>query len=108
MPYVLLTIAIGSEIIATTLLKYSEGFTKFWPTVASMSVYFICYFTFSKALNGLNLGVAYAIWSGVGLVATAVISAMVFSQKLTTAGVIGIIFIVIGCVILNLYGSAGH
>ena len=105
MPYILLAIAIASEIIATTLLKYSEGFTKLWPTLASMAMYFICYFTFSKALNGLNLGVAYAIWCGVGLVATAIISAMVFSQKLTPAGVIGIIFIIIGCVILNLYGA---
>ena len=108
MPYLLLAIAIGAEIIATTLLKYSEGFTKLWPTLASMGMYFICYFTFSKALNDLNRGVAYAIWSGVGLVATAVISAMVFSQKLTTAGIVGIVLIVIGCVILNLYGSAGH
>ena len=105
MPYILLAIAIASEIIATTLLKYSEGFTKLWPTLASMGMYFICYFTFSKALNGMNLGVAYAIWCGVGLVATAIISAMVFSQKLTSAGVIGIVFIIIGCVILNLYGA---
>ena len=105
MPYVLLAIAIATEIIATTLLKYSEGFTKLWPTVASMSMYFICYFTFSKALNNLNLGVAYAIWCGIGLVATAIISAMVFSQKLTPAGVFGIILIVVGCVILNLYGA---
>ena len=108
MPYILLAVAIASEILATTLLKYSEGFTKFWPTVASISVYFICYFTFSKALNGLNLGVAYAIWCGVGLVATALISALVFSQKLTPAGIFGIVLIVIGCVILNLYGSAGN
>lgn len=108
MPYLLLAIAIGSEIVATTLLKYSEGFTKFWPTVGSMAVYFICYFTFSKALTGLNLGVAYATWCGVGLVATAVISALFFSQKLTTAGVIGIGLIIIGCIILNLYGSASH
>lgn len=108
MSYLLLAVAIGCEIVATTLLKYSEGFTKLWPTVASLFVYFICYFAFSKALNGLNLGVAYAIWCGVGIVVTAVISALVFSEKLTTAGIIGVGLIVVGCVILNLYGSASQ
>lgn len=106
MYYLFLTLAIVLELIATTLLKYTEGFTKPGYTVSCMIMYFLCYFTFSKAINGINLGIAYATWCGVGIVVTAVLSAVLFDQGLSLLGVLGIVLIIAGCVILNLFGSA--
>ena len=100
MEYVLLGIAIALELIATTLLKFSNGFTKLLPTVAC-----ICFFCFSKSLNKINLGIAYALWSGIGIVATAIISSIVFKQETSPLGILGIVLIISGCIILNLFGS---
>ena len=83
MPYIQLAAAIVLELCGTTFLKMSEGFTKLGPSVLCMVLYFFCFFIFSKALVHLNLGVAYATWSGVGLVVTAIISAVLFGQRLS-------------------------
>ena len=106
MPYVQLAAAIVLELCGTTFLKMSEGFTKLGPSVLCMVLYFFCFFIFSKALVHLNLGVAYATWSGVGLVVTAIISAVLFGQRLSLVGMIAIALIVVGCVLLNLFGTA--
>lgn len=106
MQYILLGAAIMLEIFATTLLKYSEGFTKIFPTAVSIMLYVLCYYFFSKALEKINLGIAYATWCGIGIVATAITSAVLFKQNLTLSGGIGIILIISGCVILNLFGAA--
>lgn len=108
MHYILLGAAIIFEIIATTLLKASEGFSKFMPAAGCVIFYALCYYSFSKALLKINLGVAYATWCAGGIVATAIISAVVFGQKLNTIGIIAVILIVAGCVILNLYGTSAH
>ena len=108
MPYVLLGTAIVLEIIATTLLKSSEGFTKLLPAVFCILFYILCFFIFSKALNSINLGVAYATWCAGGIVATAVISAAVFGEKLNWIGITGIVLIITGCILLNLFGSLNH
>lgn len=108
MQYVLLAMAIVFEIIATTLLKASEGFSKLIPAAGCVVFYILCFYSFSKALLKIDLGVAYATWCAGGIVATTVIAAVVFGQKLNTAGVIAVVLIVVGCVILNLYGTSGH
>ena len=66
MPYVFLALAICAEITATTLLKSSEGYTRLLPTAFSLLAYLICHCSFSRAVTKLNLGIAYAIWCGVG------------------------------------------
>ena len=108
MKYVLLGMAIVFEIIATTLLKASEGFSKLIPAAGCVVFYILCFYSFSKALLKIDLGVAYATWCAGGIVATTVIAAVVFGQKLNTVGVIAVVMIVVGCVILNLYGTSGH
>ena len=108
MHYILLGAAIIFEIIATTLLKASEGFSRLIPAAGCVIFYVLCFYSFSKALLKINLGVAYATWCAGGIVATAVISSVVFGQKLNTIGIIAVILIVTGCVILNLYGTSGH
>ena len=105
MPYLLLAIAIGSEIVATTFLKYSEGFSRLIPTLICAVFYLICHVTFGKTVMKLNLGMADAIWCGVGIVVTTLISAVVFREKVSTLGIFGIVCIMIGCVSLNMNGT---
>lgn len=73
MPYVLLACAICSEIAATSALKYSEGFTRLWPSLITGAGYLLAFFLLSLTLRSMSVGTAYAIWSGVG---TAVIAAV--------------------------------
>lgn len=105
MAYVFLAITIGMEIIATTSMKYSEGFTKLIPTLICFTAYFISHLFFSRALTGINLGVAYATWCGVGIIVTSLISVFVFGSRFSAAGVCGIVFVAAGCILLNLFGS---
>jgi len=105
MQYLFLGAAIVLEIIATTLLKASAGFTKLLPGLGCVIFYALC---FSRALLNIDLGVAYATWCAGGIVATTIISALVFGQKINLIGIVSIILIVVGCVLLNLFGSAGH
>lgn len=105
MKYFLLALAIGAEILATTFLKMSNGFSRPVPTLSCIAAYFICYFSFSKAVMRMNLGVAYATWCGVGIVATTVISFLVFKEKISPIGMTGILLIIVGCILLNLYGN---
>ena len=105
MSYIVLALAIGAEIGATMFLKMSEGFSKLVPSLACVVSYVLCYFCFSKAVLKINLGTAYATWCGVGIVATTVISVLVFQEKITMAGVAGVVMILAGCVILNLFGT---
>lgn len=100
--YFLLGSAIVCEIVATTLLKYSEGLTKLWPSIGCVGAYILCYFLFGKAVTRIHLGIAYATWCGVGIVATTLISYFVFGEKLNTQILVGILCITAGCVILNL------
>lgn len=105
MAYLYLALAIVMELAATTLLKYSDGCTKLIPTISCAVAYIICYFSLSRALQKINLGVAYATWSGIGIVVTALLSALLFRQKTTPLGIVGIVLIIAGCIILNLFGS---
>lgn len=106
MAYVMLGGAIALELLGTTMLKYSAGFTKPLPTVGCLIAYFFCFFLFSKSLNSINLGAAYATWSAVGIVVSAVISAVLFGEKLNTVGILSLVLIITGCVLLNLFGVA--
>ncbi|MED9905074.1 MAG: multidrug efflux SMR transporter [Lachnospiraceae bacterium] len=102
MHYFLLGLAILCEILATTMLKYSEGLTKLYPSIGCIGAYILCYFFFGKAITKIHLGIAYATWCGVGIVVTTLISYFVFKEKLNVQAVIGILCITVGCVILNL------
>ena len=105
MAYLFLGLAIVCELIATTLLKQSTGFTKLMPTLGCIVFYVTSFYCLSKALEEINLGIAYATWSGVGIVATTLISAHLFHQGVSLAGVIGLIMIISGCIVLNLFGN---
>lgn len=104
MPYLFLSFAIVLELIGTALLKTTKGFTVLLPTCICLLCYGFCFFFFSKALNHLHLGSAYATWCSIGIVVSTLLSVFVFKETITMAGVIGIILVLVGVVILNLYG----
>lgn len=107
MPYLYLAISIAGELVGTSMLKASEGFTKLVPTLFTIIAFVISFFFVSLTLKSLPLNMTYAIWSGVGAVATTLISVLIWKEKINTGSIVGIALIVIGVVVLNLYG-AGH
>lgn len=106
MAYLFLTIAIIGELAGTTLLKYADGFTKFWPSFGSVIAYVLSFFFLSKCLQNINLSIAYATWSAVGILITTMISVVILKEGISFAGILGLSLIVVGVVILNLFGSA--
>lgn len=109
MPYLYLIGAIVAEVVATTTLKTSEGFTKFWPSVVVVVGYAIAFYLLSLVLKSIPTGVAYAIWSGVGVVLIALAAWLLQGQKLDAAAMIGMALIVAGVVVMNLFSkTAAH
>ncbi|MDN7246925.1 multidrug efflux SMR transporter [Planococcus shenhongbingii] len=107
MSYLYLSLAIIGELIGSSLLKASEGFSKLFPTMGMLAAFVFSFFFLSLALKTIPLNAAYAIWSGLGMVATTIISVLIWKEKINFASVTGIILILIGVVILNLFGP-GH
>lgn len=94
------------ELAGNFLINFTDGYTILWPTIGCMALYAACFFCFGKALEILNLGIAYAVWAGVSIVFLAIVSVLVLHQHLNRADVIGIVIIMIGVVGINLKGSA--
>ena len=104
-----LALAIVLEVFATTLLGKSEGFTKWLFTIGSLLSYGICFYFLSLALKNIPLGVAYAIWSGIGIVLTAIVGILVFKSKIDLPFVLGAVLIIAGVVVINLFSkTSGH
>ncbi|MGQ4275148.1 DMT family transporter [Terrihabitans sp. B22-R8] len=109
MTYLILGIAIMAEVIATSALKASEGFSRLMPSLVVVAGYGIAFYCLSLVLRTMSVGVAYAIWSGAGIVLVALIGWLLFGQKLDTAAMIGMGLIIAGVLIVNLFStSATH
>ncbi len=107
--FVILFFAILSEVIATSSLKYSEGFTKPIPSIIVAVGYGLSFYLLSIALKTMPIGVAYAIWSGVGLVLTVIAGIILWRETLDWAKVTGIVLILAGIVLINVFSkSATH
>lgn len=100
--YVFLGIAIALELFSTSMLKASAGFTKFLPSIAFIVGMSSCFYFMSQSLTAIPLSIAYAIWSGVGTALTALIGVLIWQERLNPYNGIGIVFIIIGVVLLNL------
>jgi small multidrug resistance pump len=107
MGYLLLAGAIAAEITATTAMKYSAGFSRLWPSVVTALGYVVSFALLAQTLKTVQIGTAYAIWSGVGTAAIALLGLLLFGEGLTAAKVGGILLIIAGVVVLNL-GGATH
>ncbi|MCV3742280.1 multidrug efflux SMR transporter [Lentilactobacillus hilgardii] len=107
MGYLFLLLAILGELLGTNLLKASDGFTSLWETVGSLAAYGACFYFLALAMKSINLNIAYALWAGLGIVLTTTIAVVFWKEPINLASILGIGFILIGIVILNMY-DAGH
>nr|WP_314436847.1 SMR family transporter [uncultured Brevundimonas sp.] len=98
--------AIALEVAGTTMLQASQQFTRAWPTAGMAVCYGLAFYLLSIALKQMPVGIAYAIWSGLGVVAISLIGLVVFRQRLDLAAVIGLTMIVGGVVVINLFSRA--
>ena len=106
---IFLFIAIFLEIIATTTLKASNSFTKLIPSIVTLVGYVGAFYFLSLTLRSIPLGIAYALWSGIGIVAVTLAAYFIYQQKLDWPAIIGILFIVIGVLVIQLFSkSSAH
>ncbi len=104
--WIYLGIAILAEVTATSSLKASEGFTRLVPSLVVIAGYGIAFYFLSLTLRSIPVGVAYAVWSGVGIALVTLAGFLFYGQKLDPAGVVGIGLIVAGVLVLNLFSKA--
>jgi small multidrug resistance pump len=98
--------AIICEVIGTSLLMKSEQFSKWLPTLLMGVFYIAAFYLLSVSLKEIPLGIAYALWAGLGIVLTALIGSFVFKQTLDPAAIIGISMIVGGVIVIQLFSNA--
>ena len=100
-----LSIAIVAEVIGTSFLKSAEGFTRLVPSVVVVTSYVVAFYFLSLALKTLPVGVAYAIWAGVGVALIALAGYLFFGQALDTPAIVGMTLIVAGVLVINLFSQ---
>ncbi len=103
--YLYLSIAIVAEVIATTALKASNEFTRLLPSLIVITGYGVAFYLLALVLKTLPVGIAYAIWSGMGIVLIAISGAIVFRQIPDWPAVLGMILIIAGVIIINLFSK---
>jgi small multidrug resistance pump len=105
----ILVLAILSEVVGTVALKASEGFARLGPNVLVVIGYGLSFYFLALALKQIPLGVAYAIWSGLGTAGAVVAGILLWRESLTLVGVVGIVLIIAGVILLNLFsGVSAH
>lgn len=103
--YAWLGIAIVAEVIATTALKASVGFTRLVPSIVTSVGYVIAFYCMSQSMKTVPVGIGYAIWSGIGIVLITVLAWVLFKQKLDLPAVVGMGMILAGVLVINLYSK---
>ncbi|WP_262106723.1 multidrug efflux SMR transporter [Arthrobacter sp. Marseille-P9274] len=105
MGYVFLLLAIAAEVFGTSLLKSTEGFSRLWPTVLCLTAYAASFALLAQVVKSVPVGVAYALWSGLGTIAIVAIGTAFLGEPISLVKVLGIGLIVAGVVVLNLGGA---
>jgi small multidrug resistance pump len=109
MGYVYLTFAIVAEVIGTSALKASEEFSKLTPSIIVIVGYGAAFYFLSLVLKTIPVGVAYAIWSGIGIVLISIVGLVAFGQKLDLPAILGILLIISGVIVMNVFSkTVGH
>ena len=106
MPYLYLAIAIVAEVTATSFMKQSEGFTRLIPSLVTATGYAIAFYFLALTLKDIPTGIAYAIWSGLGIILISSAAWLFQGQKLDAAAMIGMALIIAGVIVLNLFSKA--
>lgn len=106
MHYLYLAIAICAEVVATSALKATDGLTKLWPTVIMIAGYAVAFIGLSLTVKTMNLGIAYAIWAGVGIVLISIVGWVLYKQALDAPALVGMGLIISGVVVINLFSKS--
>lgn len=104
--WIFLSVAIIAEVVATSALKASEGFSKLWPSGIVIVSYGLAFYFLSLVLKDIPVGVAYAVWSGMGIVLITAVAWLLYGQKMDAWGLVGLGLIVAGVLVLNLLSKA--
>ena len=107
MAFILLAGAIVAEVLGTTALKVSDGFSRLWPSIATVVGYAISFVLLAQCLKSMAVGTAYAIWSAVGTALIVAIGTIFFGESLGPLKLIGIVLVIVGVVLLNV-GDTAH
>lgn len=105
MAYLYLAIAIVAEVAATSALKASAEFTKFWPSLLVVLGYGLSFYCLSLVLRTIPVGIAYAIWAGLGIVLISIIGVVVYRQILDTPAILGMVLIITGVIVIYGFSS---
>ncbi len=108
MAYLYLIIAVAAETIGTSALQASQQFTRLVPSLLVVAGYATAFWFLSLVLRSLPVGVAYAIWSGLGILFIALIGWIVFGQRLDAWAILGMALILSGILVIQLFSAAGH
>jgi len=106
MHYVYLIIAIMSEVTATSTLKATNEFTRLWPSVIVVLGYAISFYFLTLSLRIISVGIAYAIWSGIGIVLVSIIAVFLYKQVLDGPAIAGIGLIIAGVIVINVFSKS--
>ena len=102
-------VAILSEVVATSALNASQGFTRLWPSMVTVVGYCLAFYFLSLTLRTVPMGIAYAVWAGAGIVLIAISGAIFFKQLPDLPAVLGMLFIIVGVVLVSAVSrTAGH
>lgn len=107
MPHLILALAVLAETIGTTALQASQQFTRLGPSLIVVVAYAAAFYLLGVALKYFPVGIAYAIWSGLGIAFIATIGWLVFGQTLDLAAIFGMLLILAGILVINLFSSSG-
>jgi small multidrug resistance pump len=105
MPYILLAAAIAAEVAGTTAMKYSDGFSRLWPSLITVAGYLLAFGLLAQTLKSMSVGTAYAIWAGAGTAAVAAIGMLFLGESASAVKLAGIALVIGGVVLLNLGGA---
>lgn len=105
MNWLILAVAIIAEVIATSALKASDGFSRLIPSLLVVLGYAVAFYCLSLTLKVIPVGITYAIWSGVGVVLVSLAGWLIFGQRLDLASILGISLIVAGVIVLNVFST---
>jgi small multidrug resistance pump len=105
MAYLYLFIAIIAEVVGTSALKASDGFTKWIPNVIIVIGYGLAFYFLSLVLRSIPVGVAYAIWSGLGIVLISLVGYVYFKQPLDLPAIVGMVLIISGVILINIFSK---
>ena len=108
MPYMILALAVLAETIGTTALQASQQFTRLWPSVIVVIAYAAAFYLLALALRSFPVGIAYAMWSGMGIIFISLIGLVVFGQRLDWPAILGLALIIVGIIVINVFSKTAQ